>query len=149
MRLENIIIPQIWVAELYKLSFNPEHQYKWNNKSHKSSNRRYAQHNHRTATVQTLSSPQTKTDNFANSVDPDEMASNKPSHLDLHCLPFCFGFWIFWWRPYFNNEPAIIQRWKSSAEKLRVEICNGSVGRRIPRDFFCFRSQWPKRLFVP
>ena len=23
---------------------------------------------------------------FANSVDPDEMAHNEPSHLDLHCL---------------------------------------------------------------
>ena len=23
---------------------------------------------------------------MANSVDPDEMASNEPSHLDLHCL---------------------------------------------------------------
>ena len=26
---------------------------------------------------------------FANSVDPDETAHNEPSHLDLHCLPFC------------------------------------------------------------
>ena len=33
---------------------------------------------------------QTKTDTCANSVDPDEMACNKPSHQDLHCLPFCF-----------------------------------------------------------
>ena len=25
---------------------------------------------------------------LANSVDPDEMAHDEPSHLDLHCLPF-------------------------------------------------------------
>ena len=34
-----------------------------------------------------------KTSNFANSVDPDEMAHYEPSHLDLHCLPFCSCFW--------------------------------------------------------
>ena len=28
-----------------------------------------------------------KISEFANSVDPDEMAHNEPSHLDLHCLP--------------------------------------------------------------
>ena len=38
----------------------------------------------------TLSTLQTKTDAFANSVDPDETACNEPSHQDLHCLPFCF-----------------------------------------------------------
>ena len=27
-------------------------------------------------------------DKFFCSVDPDEMAHNEPSHLDLHCLPF-------------------------------------------------------------
>ena len=26
---------------------------------------------------------------FANSADPDEVAHNEPSHLDLHCLLFC------------------------------------------------------------
>ena len=37
----------------------------------------------------TLSVMCTKTDRptFAISVDPDEMAHNEPSHLDLHCLP--------------------------------------------------------------
>ena len=29
---------------------------------------------------------------MANSVDPDEMAHNEPSHQDLHCLhKICFG----------------------------------------------------------
>ena len=28
-----------------------------------------------------------KIDEFANSVDPDEVAHNEPPHLDLHCLP--------------------------------------------------------------
>ena len=35
---------------------------------------------------------QPKTDNYANSVDPDEMACNEPSHQDPRCLPFCFNF---------------------------------------------------------
>ena len=26
---------------------------------------------------------------FANSVDPDEVAHNEPPHPDLHCLLFC------------------------------------------------------------
>ena len=42
----------------------------------------------------TLSTWQTKTFTFANSVDPDETARNEPSHQDLHCLPFGFGFLI-------------------------------------------------------
>ena len=34
-----------------------------------------------------LSAPETKTAEFANSVDLDEVAPNEPSHLDLHSLP--------------------------------------------------------------
>ena len=30
---------------------------------------------------------ETKTAEFANSVDPDQVAHNEPPHLDLHCLP--------------------------------------------------------------
>ena len=40
----------------------------------------------------TLLAQQTKTCTFANRIDPDEMAHNEPSHLDLHCLPFCSCF---------------------------------------------------------
>ena len=29
---------------------------------------------------------------FANSLDPDEMDHNEPSHQDVHGLTFCFGF---------------------------------------------------------
>ena len=29
---------------------------------------------------------------FANTVDPDEMAHNEPSHLDLQCLPSSLRF---------------------------------------------------------
>ena len=32
-----------------------------------------------------LSVEQTKTDTFANSVDPDEMACNKPTHKAVQC----------------------------------------------------------------
>ena len=42
---------------------------------------------------------------FANSVDPDEMACNEPSHQDLHCLPFCFEFCLW---PLFG---AIVLTW--------------------------------------
>ena len=34
----------------------------------------------------TLSVPETKTAEFANSVDLNEVAHNEPSHLDLYCL---------------------------------------------------------------
>ena len=35
----------------------------------------------------TLSVPETKIAEFANSADLDEVAHNEPPHLDLHCLP--------------------------------------------------------------
>ena len=35
----------------------------------------------------TLQVPGTKTAEFANSVDLDEMAYHESPHLDLHCLP--------------------------------------------------------------
>ena len=35
----------------------------------------------------TLKLPVTKTAEFANSVDLDEVAHNEPPHVDLHCLP--------------------------------------------------------------
>ena len=31
---------------------------------------------------------------FAKSVDPDEVAHNEPSNLDVHCLPSIFKFWV-------------------------------------------------------
>ena len=41
-----------------------------------------------------FSALQTKAYAVAKSVDPDETAHNEPSHQDLHCLPFCFVFWL-------------------------------------------------------
>ena len=38
-------------------------------------------------TVNSLSEPETKLAEFANSVDLDEVAHDEPPHLDLHCLP--------------------------------------------------------------
>ena len=52
--------------------------------------------------ILTLETLQTKTDNFANSVAPDETARNEPSHLELHCLPFCS--WCMTDTPFHNNE---------------------------------------------
>ena len=63
---------------------------------------------------------QTKVDIFTNSADSDKTACNEPSHLDLHCLPLCFGFCAD--IPVFNNVRAKkIQRWKSQTQKARVE----------------------------
>ena len=38
----------------------------------------------------TLPADQNQTNTCANRVDPDELAHNKLSHLDLNRLPFCF-----------------------------------------------------------
>ena len=38
----------------------------------------------------TLKVPKVKIVEFANSVDPDEVAHNEPPHLDLHYLPSSF-----------------------------------------------------------
>ena len=40
--------------------------------------------------VLTLQVLETKTAEFANSIDPDEVAHNEPLHQDLHCLPSSF-----------------------------------------------------------
>ena len=71
----------------------------------------------------TLSTLQTRTDTFANSVDPDEMAYNEPSHLDLHCLPFCSCFIT----NTLQNGHARIQRWMSPLQKLRGERINNCL----------------------
>ena len=41
----------------------------------------------RGSTVLTLYVPETKTAEFANSIDLDEVAHDEPPHPDLHCLP--------------------------------------------------------------
>ena len=40
--------------------------------------------------VKTLSLPETKIAELADSVDLDEVAHYEPPHLDLHCLPSSF-----------------------------------------------------------
>ena len=45
---------------------------------------------------------------------------NEPSHPDLHCLLFCFGFYAY--ISFSNNGYTKIQRWKSPDQKLRFEI---------------------------
>ena len=57
---------------------------------------------------------------FANKVDPDEMAHNKPPHLDLHCLPFCF--WLTTVTSSSSNACVQMQRWNNLFQKLRVEL---------------------------
>ena len=46
-----------------------------------------AGHAHLSLSVLTLSVPETKTAECANSVDLDEVAHDEPPHLGLHCLP--------------------------------------------------------------
>ena len=41
-----------------------------------------------------LKVPETKIVDFANSVDPDQVAHNEPPHLDLHCF-VVFEFSLF------------------------------------------------------
>ena len=69
--------------------------------------------------------PQTNTDAFANSVDPDEMAHNEPSHQDLHYLPFCS--WILIDIPILNSWFDQIQRWRIPPHKLRGETVKSSM----------------------
>ena len=45
-----------------------------------------------TAVRFTCFSPVDQNKHFANSADSDETARYEPSHLDLHCSPFCFQF---------------------------------------------------------
>ena len=71
----------------------------------------------------TLSTLQTKTDAFANSVDPDETACNEPSHQDLHCLPFCFL--VFYLHPHLQQWTCPVQSWKRPLQKLRGERVKG------------------------
>ena len=59
----------------------------------------------------------TLTSTYANSEDPDEMACNQPSHLDLHCLPF--NFFLFLSEiPISSSGRVQIQGWKSPYQKL-------------------------------
>ena len=62
----------------------------------------------------------TKTDTYANSVDPEETARNEPSHLDLHCLPFGSRFFLTD-IPICNNGNVQIQRLKGPLQKRRDE----------------------------
>ena len=68
----------------------------------------------------TFSYLQTKTDIIENSVDTNETARNKPSHLDLHYLPFYFYFFILLLLLLFltntsvcNNGHVQTRRWNS------------------------------------
>ena len=66
-----------------------------------------------------LFSPEDHNTFFTNNVDPDEMANNEPSHLDLICLTFCS--WFTYANLFCNNGCVQMQRWKSLFQKLRVE----------------------------
>ena len=83
----------------------------------------------------TLSTWQTKTSSYVNTVDQDEMA-----HQDLHCLPFCV-----WFFSEMSETPICsiglvqIQGWKSPLQKLRDESVNTETGtsQQIISRFYC------------
>ena len=81
-----------------------------------------------------LSALQTKASTFENSVDPEEMDHNEPSHLNLHCLPFCFRFFFFFFFFFFCFVFSIcingfleIQTWKSPLQTLRGERIKSAI----------------------
>ena len=67
----------------------------------------------------TLSALQTKTDTFANGIDPDEMAHNEPSHQDLHFLPFCS--WILTGTPFATVDMSKFKAGRGHFRNLRVK----------------------------
>ena len=79
----------------------------------------------------TLATLQTKIDPFANSVDQDETAHNKPSHQDLHCLPFCSRFWI---------STSVCNNGSVLSKDGRVSLRNGVKGLNIIT--LLHQSQW-------
>ena len=64
-----------------------------------------------------------RTDTCANSVDPDEMARDEPSHQDLYCLPFCFDFR--------QNKPLFASVDMSKLKEGRVHFRNSGMKRLI------------------
>ena len=70
---------------------------------------------------------------FANSVDPDQLASKKPTDLDLHCL--LFSMWI-----YINNPDQVI--WLAENSK-RVWHLNLFSRTRVKNSFIqCYNFRW-------
>ena len=61
-------------------------------------------------------SPAGKLKVFANNVELDETAYNKPSHQDLHCLSFCFNSWF---SPDSKTEKSISGRKSKSTWKQK------------------------------
>ena len=59
---------------------------------------------------------------FANSIDPDQLASKKPTDLDLHCLPL--RIWI-----YSNNSDQAI--WLAVKIRSRRGILIYSAGQGL------------------
>ena len=78
----------------------------------------------------TLSAMSTKTDTFANSVDPAETAHNEPSYQDLHDLPACS-----WFTP--HNCYHFSSNWFVQMQG-RVYFRNlGSKGLKLGRFSYC------------
>ena len=79
----------------------------------------------------TLVSLQTITDTTANRIDTDETARNEPSHLDLHCLPFCY--WFLTETPIFNKR-AKMALYRSPDYQINWPFGSGEeVQIRLPR----------------
>ena len=84
-----------------------------------------------TLTALTLSSLQTNTDTFANSVDPDETAHNEQSHQDLNCAIL-----LLWLKPWFATMDV------SKCIDGKVHVRNPGVKGLI------WYLQWPSRSLL-
>ena len=58
-----------------------------------------------------------KIDEFANSVDLDEVAHNEPPHLELHCLPVWQHTFV---SPSAFSRRAVVSYWRKYVHKVLV-----------------------------
>ncbi len=68
---------------------------------------------------------------LANSADPDEPASNEPSHHDLHCLLTIFDFLKITISEEWDNLKMWIARWTEQRETL---VSNSPLGYLVSKE---------------
>ena len=106
--------------------------------------------------VLTRSARQTKSDNFAKNVDPDETARNELFYQDLHCLAVFVNFCLFRLNPLFAISRHVHYRRTRMKESLQKQRMKGlvwrlfmSVSRPVGNQLVCFAcSSSPVVLFI-
>ena len=84
----------------------------------------------------TLSTLQTKTYTFANSVETDETSRNEPSDQDLHYLPVSLGLLMTphlqqWICPKSRLEESTLETWGERVNKIPLDVEYGSCWRML------------------